>query len=182
MMIPRRTVLTAGFGLALAPRTWAQGDPASARPREGDLLVRDGDAAATPLTADDVAAGAAPIQAWAMEPAGKIVRKGARLNRLLLVRLEIDALAPDTKPLAAGGIVAYTAICTHGGCEIEEWLAKERLLVCACHSSEFDPRNGGQVVDGPAPRSLPALPLKIVDGHLVVAGAFTTPVGFESAC
>jgi Rieske Fe-S protein len=105
----------------------------------------------------------------------------ARLNRLLLVRLEIDALGPETKPLAAGGVVAYTAICTHGGCEVDDWLATERLLLCSCHSSQFDPRNGARVVDGPAPRSLPALPLKIVDGRLVVAGSFTTPVGFESA-
>jgi len=35
------------------------------------------------------------------------------------------------------------------------------------------------VVDGPAPRPLPALPLKIVDGALVVARPFTSPVGFE---
>ena len=181
MIIPRRTLLVCGLGLAIAPRAWAQADAASARPREGDLLVRDGDVAATPLTSDDVVAGAPPLQAWAMEPAGRIVRKGVRLNRLLLLRLESDALGPDTTPLAAGGVVAYTAICTHGGCEVEEWLANERLLLCACHSSEFDPRNGGRVVDGPAPRSLPALPLKIVDGHLVVAGPFTTPVGFESA-
>ena len=32
---------------------------------------------------------------------------------------------------------------------------------------------------GPAPRTLPALPLKIVDAKLVVAKPFTAPVGFE---
>jgi Rieske Fe-S protein len=35
------------------------------------------------------------------------------------------------------------------------------------------------VLDGPAPRALPALPLKIADGMLVVAKPFTTRVGFE---
>ena len=47
------------------------------------------------------------------------------------------------------------------------------MLECACHFSIFDPKDGGKVVDGPAPRVLPALPLKIVDGHLVVARPFT---------
>jgi len=170
-----------GLGLAIGSPTRAQSDSGAARPKAGDLLVRDGDASATPLTADDIAAGAPPIQAWPMDPAGNTVRSASRLNRVLLVRLDIDALGPETKPLAAGGIVGYTAICTHAGCEVDDWLANERLLYCSCHSSQFDPRNGARVVDGPAPRSLPALPLQVVDGRLVVAGSFTTPVGFESA-
>jgi hypothetical protein len=36
------------------------------------------------------------------------------------------------------------------------------------------------VVNGPAPRRLPALPLKIVDGAPVVAGGFVGRPGFES--
>jgi Rieske Fe-S protein len=36
------------------------------------------------------------------------------------------------------------------------------------------------VKDGPAPRALPQLPLKVVDGVLVVAAPFTARVGFES--
>jgi len=44
----------------------------------------------------------------------------------------------------------------------------------------FDPKDGARVVDGPAPRGLPALPLKVVEGKLVVAGPFTARVGFET--
>jgi len=33
------------------------------------------------------------------------------------------------------------------------------------------------VIDGPAPRALAALPLKVVDGKLVVAKPFTARVG-----
>jgi Rieske Fe-S protein len=80
---------------------------------------------------------------------------------------------------AAEGVVAYTSICTHTGCDVDEWRQDEQQLECACHFSIFDPRDGGKVVDGPAPRVLPALPLKIVDGRLAVAGPFVTPVGFE---
>jgi Rieske Fe-S protein len=36
------------------------------------------------------------------------------------------------------------------------------------------------VKDGPAPRALPQLPLKVVDGVLVVSASFTSKVGFES--
>jgi Rieske Fe-S protein len=37
------------------------------------------------------------------------------------------------------------------------------------------------VVDGPAPRPLPALPLAVADGKLVVAAPFTTRVSFDPA-
>jgi len=48
-----------------------------------------------------------------------------------------------------------------------------------CHDSTFDPKDGGIVVDGPAPRMLPALPLKMVEKKLVVAGSFTARIYFE---
>jgi Rieske Fe-S protein len=114
-----------------------------------------------------------------MDPADKTVRSGTRLNQLLLVRLAPETLSPETAQRAAGGVVAYTAICTHNGCDIDDWLATEQILSCSCHSSSFDPKQGGRVVDGPAPRALPALPLTIVDGKLVVAKPFTSPVGYE---
>ena len=56
---------------------------------------------------------------------------------------------------------------------------RSSILFCSCHESTFDPKDGAKVVDGPAPRPLPALPLKVVDGVLVVAQGFTAPVGYE---
>ena len=77
-------------------------------------------------------------------------------------------------------MIAYLlVICTHTGCDVDDWLAHEQLLSCPCHFSMFDPKDGGRVVEGPAPRMLPALPLKVVDAKLVVAKPFTAPVGFE---
>jgi len=169
-----------GLGLTFAGgSTLAEGDPASARPMEGDLLVKANDAAAKPLTVDDIDAHG-PTFAWAMSADGTI-RRGSRLNGLLLLKLDAGELDAGTKALAADGIVAYTSICTHAGCDVDEWIDDERLLSCACHGSVFDPKRGARVVDGPAPRSLPALPLKVVGGRLVVAGPFTSSVGFESA-
>jgi len=172
----RREVLKGALALGLR---LGQEDPTAVRPKEGDLLVKPGDAGNTPLTPDDVPLGAKHTLAWAMDPAGRIVRSGSRLNQLLLVRLDPEKMAPETRARAAAGVLAYTAICTHNGCDIDDWLATEQLLSCSCHSSSFDPKDGARVVDGPAPRGLPALPLKIVDGKLVVAMPFTAPVGYE---
>jgi len=180
----RRAVLKAGLTLGLglrvtSTRAAAQEDQASVRPKEGDLLVRLGDASKTPLTPNDIPLGARQTMAWALNPADNTVRNGSRLNQLLLLRLDPEKLAAETRSRAADGVVAYTAICTHNGCDVEDWLADAQQLSCACHSSTFDPRDGGTVVDGPAPRMLPALPLKVVDGKLVVARPFTARVGFE---
>jgi len=166
----------AAIGLGFA---FIQDDQTSVRPKEGDVLVKSNGAGRTPLTPDDIPSGAAPTLAWAMDPRDQTVRSGSRLNQLLLVRIDAEKLTPETRARAAAGVVAYTAICTHNGCDIDDWLAAEQLLSCSCHSSAFDPKDGGRVVDGPAPRVLPALPLKIVDGKLVVANSFTSPVGYE---
>jgi Rieske Fe-S protein len=53
----------------------------------------------------------------------------------------------------------------------------KRVLKCFCHNSEYDPRQSSQVVFGPAPRNLAALPVKVVDGALTVAGNFIGKVG-----
>ena len=172
--VNRRTLLMAGLGLALG-----QTDAASSRPRVGDLLVRAGDTTRTPLTLRDIPSGAAQTLAWPMDPVDLTVRSGSRLNQLILLRLDPDTLSPDTRARAAAGVVAYTSICTHTGCDVDDWQANERLLGCQCHFSLFDPKDGAKVVDGPAPRPLPALPLKLVDGRLVVAQPFTAQVGFE---
>ena len=172
--VNRRALLLAGIGLALG-----QTDEASSRPRVGDLVVKAGDVTRTPLTPGDIPAGAAQTMAWAMDPSDRTVRSGSRLNQVILLRLDPDALSADTRARAADGVVAYTSICTHTGCDVDDWQPNERLLGCQCHSSVFDPKDGAKVVDGPAPRALPALPLKIVDGNLAVAQPFTAPVGFE---
>lgn len=170
----RRVLLLAGFGLALG-----QTDPSSSRPRAGDLLVKAGDANKSPLTPRDIQSGAAQTLAWPMDPDGT-VRSASRLNQVILVRLDPETLSAETRARAAAdGVVAYTSICTHTGCDVDDWEPTRRLLACQCHSSQFDPRDGAKVIDGPAPRPLPALPLTIADGKLVVAQPFTSPITFE---
>jgi Rieske Fe-S protein len=181
--IGRRAVLRAGIAigieLSLAQASRGQENGGSQRPKEGDLLVKVGDATTTPLTPSDILAGAKQTMAWPMDPTDKTVRNGSRLNRVLLLRFDPEKLSPETKSRAADGVVAYTAICTHTGCEVTEWAADQQILVCPCHESRFEPKDAARVVDGPAPRSLPALSLKVANGMLVVAKPYTTPVGFE---
>jgi rieske iron-sulfur protein len=183
-VVGRRALLRAGIGLGLGSGVVSglsagQGDPVSVRPQEGDFLVRSDDATNRPLTPDDIPRGARQTLAWAMDPAERTVRTGSRLNQLLLLRLDPARLSAETQSRSADGVVAYTVICTHNGCDIDDWLADEQILSCSCHSSSFDPKDGAKVVDGPAPRALPALPLKVVDGKLVVAKPFTARVGFD---
>ncbi len=181
--IGRRAILKAGIGLGigvgLGRDSLGQEDGASKRPKEGDLLIKVGDSTVAPLAPADIPLGGKQTMAWPMDPTDKTVRNGSRLNRVLLLRLDPEKLSAETKLRAADGVVAYTAICTHTGCEVTEWLPDEQLLVCPCHESRYEPKDGGRVVDGPAPRMLPALPIKVVNGMLVVSKPFTTPVGFE---
>jgi rieske iron-sulfur protein len=174
-----RAGLAMGVGAFVSPGASAEQDAASAPPKEGDLLVRAGDADRRPLRPADIPANARQIPAWAMDPADRTVRSGTRLNAIVLLRLDEASLAAETRARAADGVVAYTAICTHNGCDVDDYLADRFALSCACHESQFDARDAARVVDGPAPRPLPALPLKVVDGMLVVARPFTSRVGFE---
>jgi rieske iron-sulfur protein len=175
----RRHVLKTGLALGLTSILKSQENPAAARPKEGDFLVKAGDAAGTPLTPADIAAGAKQTVAWAMDPADKTQRSGSRLNRVVVVRIDAEKMTAETKARAVDGIVAYSGICSHAGCDVTDWIADDQTLFCACHSSRFDPRDGAKVLEGPATHALPALPLKIVDGKLAVAKPFTARITFE---
>ena len=162
-----------GIGLLLSGTSPTHGEPADERPREGDLLTAaDG---AGPLALETVMVGARPTLAWPLDPATDTVRSGSRLNKLLVVRLDPASLDDITRTRAADGIVAYSAICPHAGCEVTGWA--DQVLECPCHSSHYNPREAGAVIDGPTQRPLPALPLKIDNGKLVVAKPFTSRPG-----
>ena len=176
----RRDVLTIasvlGVGLA-SDGGRALAEPASERPKENDLLVSTERDTADALAPTDIPIGGPPLMAWPMDPAGKTVRKESRLNKVLLVRLDPATLVGVTKERAAEGVVAYSAICPHAGCEVSVWVAEQQILECSCHYSHYNPREAAAVIDGPTSRALAALPLKIVDGKLAVAKPFTGRVG-----
>lgn len=182
--LARRDILRAGLSLGaqlgLGAGLQAQNNRAANRPQKGDLLVKAGDSTATPLTPADIRLAGRQVMAWAMDPVDKTVRSGSRLNRILVVRPDPAKLNAGTKAQSAEGVVAYSAICTHAGCEVTEWVPDGQKLFCPCHESTFDPADDAKVIDGPATRMLPALALDVSDGKLIVREPFTSPITFET--
>jgi rieske iron-sulfur protein len=156
--------------------------PADLRPVAGDRLVSinaEGDP--VPLKVADISVGSKPVLAWPYDPASKTIRDGSRLNKVLLVRVDVAAMDADTKERSGNGVLAFSAVCTHQGCDVSEWDKQENAMLCFCHFSKFSPLESGRVVAGPAPRNLPTLPLKLKGDELVVNGVFSAPVGIQAS-
>jgi len=86
----------------------------------------------------------------AMEPGE--VSEDAKKDGIWMIRLE-DRFA------------ALSTTCTHLGC-IPNWLESDRKFKCPCHGSGF--KQDGINFEGPAPRPLERLDIKLVDGQVVV--------------
>lgn len=177
----RRSLLAGALALTLAPlQVAAQNEPSArnTRPRPGDRLVfSDGERAGQPVSVADLAIGVAPRFAYPADAATQTVRDGSRLNQVLLVRLEDKDISDQTRPHSAEGVVAYSAICTHYGCPVTLMHENKRAVICNCHGSTFDAGNNGEITVGPATRRLAILPIKSVDGALVVAAPFIGRLG-----
>ena len=77
-----------------------------------------------------------------------------------LVRLDIPAIIYKTKD----GFQAYSLVCTHLGCTVEE---DGENFSCPCHGSLFD--HNGSVLKGPATKRLPTLMVTMSeDGRLIL--------------
>lgn len=184
----RRAILLGALAstacLGCSARARAGEDPPGSdeRPQKGDVLVfSEGDQEGKLVTAADLPAGGPPLHAWPKDPKTSVVRSASRLNEILIIRLDPAELDEQTKARAVDGILAYSAICSHAGCPVTAWVKSDAgdkdVFKCMCHNSEYDPRAGAQVVFGPAPRRLAALPLALADGALSVAGNFIGKVG-----
>ena len=158
----------------------ARADDKDARPQPGDRLVRaDAEGAITPLRVADIVLNAKPLHAFAYAPLSKEVQDGSRLNKIALIRLDPASLSGAMATRAVDGVLAFSAICTHQGCDVTEFLAKENALMCFCHFSKFDVLNLGSVSSGPAPRNLPHLLLALEGGELVIAQTFSAMPGVK---
>jgi Rieske Fe-S protein len=69
-----------------------------------------------------------------------------------------------TQP-ARGQYKAFSAVCTHVGCIMSE--VANGTIDCPCHGGQYKITNGA-VVAGPPPSPLPARPVKIVNGQVVL--------------
>jgi Rieske Fe-S protein len=65
--------------------------------------------------------------------------------------------------LQSGDFVAYSAVCTHQRCKVAY---RNNQLACPCHGSVFNPASGAEVVNGPAQRPLPEVPVEVRGGEV----------------
>jgi nitrite reductase/ring-hydroxylating ferredoxin subunit len=80
------------------------------------------------------------VNAFPVDPRSSLIRDGSRLNKILLVRCDPERLSEETRHRAVEGVAAYSAICTHQGCEVGSWDDQTKTLWCPCHDSKYDPR------------------------------------------
>jgi rieske iron-sulfur protein len=175
-----------GAALALSPflsfpaRADDPADETAKGPQVGDHFVfLTGPNKGQPAKAEHLELGGTQLQAYPADPKG-LVRDGSPLNLVLLVRVGDQGLDEQTRKLSADGVAAYSAICTHQGCPVNQWSEEKKAMVCSCHQSTYDPKSSATVIFGPAPMPVAGLPLKSENGVLIVAGAFDGPIGMQT--
>ncbi|HKI56782.1 MAG TPA: ubiquinol-cytochrome c reductase iron-sulfur subunit [Trueperaceae bacterium] len=188
--IQRRRFLQAGIGVTVAVtvtglsaltvtgslKPIAKITPQQEPPADGDVLVHAEDQS-KPVQLSEIQPNAKQLLCYPKDPKTGIVKSGTDNNLIMLSRFDPSQLGPDTAPHAARGVVGYSGVCTHLCCTVSDWDSKNGWLLCPCHHSQFDPREDGKVMAGPAPRPLPLIPLTVANGQLTVAGGFMTSVG-----
>lgn len=126
-----------------------------------------------------------PVSLGSLEPGSTVTvfpegSVGSETAQTVLIRVkeQLLQLPSDRASWAPGGYVAYSRVCTHAGCPVGEFEAKNSILLCPCHQSTFDVLRAAVPTGGPAARALPQLPLYAdADGTLRAGGGFTSPPG-----
>jgi ubiquinol-cytochrome c reductase iron-sulfur subunit len=105
---------------------------------------------------------------------------GQAIDQTVLIRVQDSNLvtAEGRESWGPAGFVAYSKLCTHLGCPVGLYEQDLELLVCPCHQSMFNIRNGAVPQFGPAPRPLPQMHLGYnEDGNLIAMAPYDQPVG-----
>lgn len=134
------------------------------------LVDADAEADFKPLRPADLALGK-PLLVFPFDVKAGAPKNESRSNKLVVIRLPEDQMEAATKGRSAGGVLAYSALCTHQACDVKTWIAKEKVLVCFCHASKFDLLDGAKVVDGPASRPLRSFSLNLDGEFLAIASS-----------
>jgi quinol---cytochrome c reductase iron-sulfur subunit len=142
--------------------------------RKGSILV---DSNGRPVHRDTLVTGGI----MTVFPRGFQANEQAQsMDQTVLIRVQDTDLVTEQgrETWAPAGYVAYSKMCTHLGCPVGLYEQELELLVCPCHQSMFNVRNGAVPQFGPAPRPLPQLPLMFnEDGYLASQGGYDQAVG-----
>jgi ubiquinol-cytochrome c reductase iron-sulfur subunit len=117
-----------------------------------------------------------------------VMEEEGNLNALakaavMLIRMDPNEIVADQTPPGQEswtyqGILCFSKICTHVGCALGLYEQLTHHMLCPCHQSTFDLADKGNVIFGPAARSLPQLAITVDgDGYLIAREGFTQPVG-----
>ena len=146
----RRQVIAAAAGLAAAGAL--SGCGSSGGTATPTSPTADPTTAPASPAADPTAAGSAGTK---LGPAADVPVGGGTVYETL----EVVVTQPE-----AGRFEGLSAVCTHTGCIVDK--VADGLIQCPCHGSRY--RLDGTVANGPAPRALPARPVTVVDGSIVL--------------
>ena len=80
-------------------------------------------------------------------------------------RIFADKKVVVTQP-TQGDFKAFSAVCTHQGCTVST--VSDGTINCPCHGSKFRIADAS-VAAGPAPRPLPAQPITVKGGEILLA-------------
>ncbi|RTG95149.1 ubiquinol-cytochrome c reductase iron-sulfur subunit [Thermus scotoductus] len=184
-----KTAIGTGIGLSLVSafyvgaslRPKAEVTPEKEPLKPGDILVyAQGGDEPKPIRPEELKPGDPFVLAYPMDPKTKVVKGGEAKNTVLVVRYKPEELSPEVAQNGVEGIVAYSAVCTHLGCIVSQWVADKKAALCPCHGGIYDLARGARVIAGPPPRPVPQLPLKVEGGVLVAAGEFLGEVGVKA--
>ena len=118
----------------------------------------------------------------------EVMHEEGNLNALakaavMLIRMDPSEIVADQTPPGEDswtyeGILCFSKICTHVGCALGLYEQLTHHMLCPCHQSTFDLADKGNVIFGPAARSLPQLAITVdEDGYLIARQGFAEPVG-----